>query len=166
MNKIKFSLILVNLVLLIAYFNWSVFEKEKTIKQGKLVLLPLAPVDPRSLMQGDYMNLNYEVNDLGDSTIADKRGYCILRTNVKGFAERIRFQKNLQPLGKDELAIKYFSEALGSFTRIHVGAESYFFEEGQAKRFENAKYGGLRIDDMGNSVLVGVYDANFKKIGY
>ncbi len=26
-----------------------------------MVLLRLAPVDPRSLMQGDYMRLNYEL---------------------------------------------------------------------------------------------------------
>ncbi|MFX7329222.1 GDYXXLXY domain-containing protein, partial [Acinetobacter baumannii] len=34
-------------------------QKEMLLKEGQLVLLPLAPVDPRSLMQGDYMALRY-----------------------------------------------------------------------------------------------------------
>ena len=62
MKKYSRILIIANLLLLLGYFNWSVFKKEQTLKDGQLVLLHLAPVDPRSLMQGDYMRLNYEIN--------------------------------------------------------------------------------------------------------
>ena len=55
MKKYSSILIIANLVLLLVYFNWSVYQKEQTLKEGQLVLLQLAPVDPRSLMQGDYM---------------------------------------------------------------------------------------------------------------
>jgi uncharacterized membrane-anchored protein len=48
--------------------------------------------------------------------------------------------------------------------QMHIGAESYFFEEGQAKKFEVARYGGIKVDDAGNSVLVGLYDKNHKLI--
>ena len=58
MKKYSRILIIVNLILLLGYFNWSVYQKEQTLKDGQLVLLQLAPVDPRSLMQGDYMRLN------------------------------------------------------------------------------------------------------------
>lgn len=60
MKKYSRILIIVNLILLLGYFNWSVYQKEQTLKDGQLVLLQLAPVDPRSLMQGDYMRLNYK----------------------------------------------------------------------------------------------------------
>ena len=35
---------------------------ERTLRHGELVLLRLAPVDPRSLMQGDYMALRFAVD--------------------------------------------------------------------------------------------------------
>ena len=63
MKKYKWAIIVVNLILLLAYFNYSVFQKERILKDGKLILLELAPVDPRSLMQGDYMELWYKISD-------------------------------------------------------------------------------------------------------
>ena len=72
MKKYNRILIIVNLILLLGYFNWSVFQKEQTLKDGQLVLLPLAPVDPRSLMQGDYMSLNYEVNSSSSALINEQ----------------------------------------------------------------------------------------------
>ena len=159
MNKTKVTLILLNLIFLLGYFNWSVISKENTLANGRLVLLELVPVDPRSLMQGDYMRLNYKINDT-DSLKVGKRGFCILKTDVNGVAERIRFQDALQPLKSGEFAIRYFSNSTKYSVNVHVGAESYFFEEGTAKRYQAAKYGGLRVDDDGNSVLTGLYDKN------
>jgi uncharacterized membrane-anchored protein len=47
--------ILLNLLLLLGYFNWSALQKEETLAKGRLVLLELVPVAPRSLMQKNYM---------------------------------------------------------------------------------------------------------------
>ena len=79
MKKYSRILIIANLILLLGYFNWSVYQKEQTLKDGQLVLLQLAPVDPRSLMQGDYMRLNYKEasSNLPDEQ-TDTRGYAIL----------------------------------------------------------------------------------------
>lgn len=55
-----------NLILVLVFFAFSVMQKETLIAKGTEVLLRLAPVDPRSLMQGDYMALNYEVLDKVD----------------------------------------------------------------------------------------------------
>ena len=41
--------------------NWSVAQKERLLERGRIVLLELAPVDPRSLMQGDYMALQFAI---------------------------------------------------------------------------------------------------------
>ncbi len=40
MTKIKWIVILANLVLLLVYFNYSVARKEALLKDGQLVLLP------------------------------------------------------------------------------------------------------------------------------
>ena len=39
--------------------NWSIAAKERLLVSGSTVYLELALVDPRSLMRGDYMALNY-----------------------------------------------------------------------------------------------------------
>ncbi|KIG15596.1 putative membrane protein [Enhygromyxa salina] len=48
-------------------------QKERVLSTGQTVLLPLAPVDPRSLMQGDYMILRYELEDELDTGRAGQR---------------------------------------------------------------------------------------------
>ena len=63
MKKYKWIIILLNLVLLLIYFNYSVVKKEELLKNAQFVLFELAPVDPRSLIQGDYMTLRYKILD-------------------------------------------------------------------------------------------------------
>lgn len=161
MSKIKWTVIIVNLVVLLVYFNYSVAKKEELLKNGQLVLLPLAPVDPRSLMQGDYMALRYELsNDINMDTIP-KRGYCVVRLDENGVARRVRFQKALLPLHSGEHLVGYTAP---DNWNVNIGAESFFFQEGQAEKYDSAKYGGLKIDKNGNSLLVGLYNEQRKKI--
>ena len=63
MKKYKWIIILLNLILLMVYFIHSIVKKEELLKDGQLVLFELAPVDPRSLMQGDYMTLRYKISE-------------------------------------------------------------------------------------------------------
>ena len=51
------------LVLILAGVNWSIYQKEQHLATGAVVYLKLRPVDPRSLMQGDYMRLGFELAD-------------------------------------------------------------------------------------------------------
>lgn len=48
--------------------------------------------------------------------------------------------------------------------RLFLGAESFFFEEGQDTLYQKAVYGGLKVDDKGQSLLVGLYDEDFHLI--
>ncbi|WP_438405603.1 GDYXXLXY domain-containing protein, partial [Aeromonas hydrophila] len=56
----QLALLLSGLAIL-AGINATVWRYEHAMSSGEVVLLRLAPVDPRSLMQGDYMRLNYEI---------------------------------------------------------------------------------------------------------
>lgn len=161
MKKYKWIIILLNLIILLVYFNYSVSKKEELLKDGQLILLQLAPVDPRSLMQGDYMNLRYAISNSTGTEHLPKRGYCVVRLDSKGIAEKVRFQQETTPLNKDEYLIKYTAP---NEWNINIGAESFFFQEGQAKKYERAKYGGVRIDKDGNSLLVGLYNEQLKNI--
>lgn len=161
MKKYKWIIVLLNLVLLLIYFNHSIAKKEELLKDGQLVLLELAPVDPRSLMQGDYMALRYKISENIDFDNIPKRGYCVVVLDKDDRANKVRFQKGLTPLDKGEHLIEYTSSDKWN---INIGAESFFFQEGQAERYEKAKYGGVKIDKDGNSLLVGLYDEQLRNI--
>jgi len=161
MKKYSRLIILLNLILLLIFINHSVIKKEEILKNGQLILLNLAPVDPRSLMQGDYMALRYDISRNVNYDYFPKRGYCVVRIDTVGVAEKVRFQKDPTPLNVDEYLIKYTSP---NRRNVNIGAESFFFQEGQAEKYENAKYGGIRIDKNGNSLLIGLYDEHRRKI--
>lgn len=155
MKKYQWIIILINLILLLVLFNSSVFSKEKLLTDGDLILLELAPVDPRSLMQGDYMRLRYAItNDIHDRDNLPKRGYCVISLDANGVAIRKRFQKEVTPLHEGEYLINYTAEGWP----VNIGAESYFFQEGDAEKYEQGKYGGVKVDAEGNSLLIGLYD--------
>ena len=58
-NKI---IVFINFLVLFIVFSFSVIQQENYQKQSGFYL-KLAPVDPRSIIQGDYMELNYEICD-------------------------------------------------------------------------------------------------------
>ncbi|AYN00091.1 GDYXXLXY domain-containing protein [Chryseobacterium aahli] len=161
MKKYKWLIIILNLLILLVYFNFSVSKKEELLKDGKLILLSLAPVDPRSLMQGDYMSLRYSISQDLNSEMLPKRGYCVVTLDKNGIAQRQRFQKNKTPLKDGEYLINYTSS---DNWNINIGAESFFFQEGQGEKYEKAKYGAVKVDKEGNSLLTGLYGENLKQI--
>ena len=161
MKKYKWIIILVNLIILLVLFNNSILQKEELLSDGQLVLLELAPVDPRSLMQGDYMRLGYAISDNINSDSISKRGFCVVTLEENGIGRKVRIQENKTPINDNEYLIEYTSRKWGG---INIGAESYFFQEGEADKYENAKYGGIKVDDQGNSLLIGLYDESRKKI--
>ncbi|WP_293650426.1 GDYXXLXY domain-containing protein, partial [Thiolapillus sp.] len=59
MKKLRF--LLIGLVILVV-INIGIYHKERLLAEGTPLLLKLAPMDPRSLMQGDYMALNYQIS--------------------------------------------------------------------------------------------------------
>ena len=51
----------ISCAMVLALLNFSIVGKERQLESGKVVFLELAPVDPRSLMQGDYMALRFKI---------------------------------------------------------------------------------------------------------
>jgi len=146
----KYKIILVaNLILVLAFFAFSVVQKEMLIGKGTEILLRLAPVDPRSMMQGDYMALNYEIFRKID--YRSESGYIVVKVGSDRVAEFVRVQSD-KDVNDGEHLIRYKRES----GRLSVGADNYFFQEGSAPKFEKAKYGLLKVDAEGNSILVGL----------
>ena len=59
--KAPIWLVGVFVISLLGAVNYKVQQFEDVLATGKPVVLKIAPVDPRSLMQGDYMVLNYAI---------------------------------------------------------------------------------------------------------
>ncbi len=161
MRKYKGPLILLNLVIVFLLFNLAVFKKEQTLKNGQLVLLELAPKDPRSLMQGDYMQLNYAISREAMGTQIPQKGYFVLRLDQDHIGTSVRVQAGKTPLSPGEILVHYKRK---DEWNTYIGAESYFFEEGKGEHLAKAKYGGLMVDKDGGSILVGLYDEQYRLI--
>jgi uncharacterized membrane-anchored protein len=141
------------LALVLVIVNVQIARKEILIRDGRTVLLPLAPVDPRSLMQGDYMILNYQVtNDLFRAH-SHEDGHVVLRLDEQGVGAFVRLHDG-RPLAKGEQLLRYRIRGY----RARLGAEAFFFQEGHGKHYERAAFGELRVTPAGDSVLVGLRD--------
>lgn len=138
--------------------NFLVFQKERILKDGVPMRLRLAPVDPRSLLQGYYMRLDYELarGKAGEAAKQKKDDGClVVRLDEDSVAHYLRIHEE-EPLAAGESLLRYRWRGY-----LRIGAESFFFQEDHAKYYENAKYGELRVAESGDSVLVGLCDGRF-----
>jgi uncharacterized membrane-anchored protein len=151
--------------------GWGVWSNERILARGRVVRLELAPVDPRSLMQGDYMALNYALADRlrkepgneGNAGYPDRRvdGYVIVRLNQGDVASLVRAQPQTQPLAEGEIAISYRVRN----GQLRIATNAFFFQEGQATRLEGARYGEFRVGENGEPRLTALLDANLARLG-
>lgn len=162
-------------VIVLLLVNWSILGKERHLAEGKIVYLRLAPVDPRSLMQGDYMALRFAIeNDLYKllpkvdpkrykawrRNLENTDGRVVVKLDEKGIASFSRLE-NDQPLASDEVYMRY---------RVRDGAlkfatNAFFFQEGNAGLYTAAQFGQFRVDKKGELLLVAMYDKDLKKLG-
>jgi len=132
--------------------NTGIWRKQQLIAQGRPVFIELAPVDPRSLMQGDYMRLDFRVPDAThDGVVAGPRPRVVARADPRGIATLLRLDTGT-PLAPHELAIE-LTPKNGRWT---VVTDAWYFREGEAARWAKAKYGEFRVDAQGRALLVGL----------
>jgi uncharacterized membrane-anchored protein len=152
-------LILAGLLIALVVVNSIVLRYEGLLRSGRVVMLELAPVDPRSLMQGDYMRLQFAVAREAASSLqvqdADS-GFVVVQVGDKGIARFARVQSDASVDAPGELAIRYRRK----HGQIFLGSDAYFFEEGRAGHFEQARYGELRVGADGTALLTTLRDAN------
>jgi uncharacterized membrane-anchored protein len=151
MSKTKKIILAINLLLVLVFFVLSVLSKEATLANSRQILVQLAPVDPRSLMQGDYMALNYSIT----GRIWDDGGkYVVVKVDDDNVATFVR-QQDDKTLNDGELLLRWTTNKRG---RKSIGADNFFFQEGTGDKYAVAHYGLLRVDSDGNCVLVGLCD--------
>lgn len=144
-------------------------RKQQILAHGQTVLLPLAPVDPRSLMQGDYMVLRYTLEQelglepFGPTHGLPRHGRLVVSVDEHGVGQFVRIDDGRE-LGERELRIEYRLRE-GWNGRMRIGAESFLFEEGTAERYQAARFGELVVAEGGQVVLVGLRDGDLRPLG-
>jgi uncharacterized membrane-anchored protein len=146
-------LVLAGLALVLGVANYTIWQKEQIRTGGRQVLLELRPVDPRSLIQGDFMALRYADSVFPDPSIGE--GVMVMSLDTDGVGTYARMD-NGSPLRPNEVRLKF--RTISEWGEFGIGAESFFFQEGHAEFYANAKYGVIRVGDKGDSVLVGLAD--------
>ena len=159
---IRRATVLIGLVLILGFFNWSVAKKEALLRDGTPLLIELAPVDPRSLIQGDYMRLEYRIaRDIYGHYEWPRDGHIVVTTGEDNVAIFVRRHEDATPLAPGEHLLLYRRRG----GRIKIGTDAFFFQEGHASRYQGAKYGELRVDASGESLLIGLRDDQRRPLG-
>lgn len=146
-------------LLILTAINFLIMEKEATLADGRTMLLRLAPRDPRSLMQGDYMVLRYAIAQEVPKEQLEDKGCLVVSLGEHDVAEFIRIHQE-EELGSGEHLLFYRNRR-----GLRLGAESFFFQEGDADLYAEARYGELKVDESGASVLVGLRGEDFAALG-
>lgn len=160
------GLALAGLVLALGLANTTIWQREQLIAHGQEIVLKLAPVDPRSLMQGDYMRLDFvlarEIAQQIEAAPANApkgKGYAILSLLPNNEVRLLRLQRTPDNLASDEIALAYHQD-----DEIRIVTNAWFFEEGQGEHFEQSRYGVLRVDRKGRALLIEMRDEALKPL--
>lgn len=145
----------VSLAAVLLVINAAIAQKEALIAEGQPVFIPLAPVDPRSLMQGDFMRLNFalpgEVPSQAGGLLAARRPHVVASLDGRRVARLVRLHDG-SALAPGELLIE-LSPLGGRWT---VVTDAWFFTEGEAGRWSAARFGEFRVKPDGQALLVGL----------
>jgi len=150
-------------IAVLAAVNWTIVQREQLIRDGAVARLELAPVDPRSLMQGDYMALRFQLANqawrIGTDRKADD-GRIVVKSDDKGIARYVRHDAG-EALAPGELRMRYRVRE----GRVKFATNAWFFQEGHAKHYERARYGEFRVAPSGDMLLVAMLGEKLERLG-
>ncbi len=164
--EMRNKLLLAWIVVLLLILNGLVAQKELVLNGAEKMLLQLAPVDPRSLMQGDYMALDYAMPrniKVGLFDEAPRKGKLVITLDEQKVAKFVRLYRG-EVLKEGEYLLNYRKRGRRWRNTIKIATDSYFFQEGTGKHFTDARYGEFRLADSGVCVLVGLVSEDFKPL--
>lgn len=181
-------LAVLGLVLVLGGYDHAIWQKERLLAQGTPVRLALAPVDPRALMTGDHMALDYAIaRDIAQATgprrdvtrcgpvgtgrdgrcdgagfLARHDGWAVVTLDASGVATLAHATVGERPVpGPGQILLRYRHRD----GRVRLGTDAWYFQEGTGAEYEQARYGEFRVDDDGAMVLVRMLGAQFEVLG-
>lgn len=157
-------LILLCAPLILGVINFGIWQNEKLIENGETVLLELIPVDPRSLMQGDYMALRFAIADAIYGALDNKSenitDSIIVQLDAQRRARFVAIDQQ-QALQEGQLRLQFRLRN----GEVKFATNAFFFQEGSGEIYQQAKYGLFRVGAQGNLLLTHLVDAQLQTLG-
>jgi uncharacterized membrane-anchored protein len=168
-HSLTLGLLAAGTVLALGVANYDVMKKEQIISGGQKIYIPLAPRDPRSLMQGDYMALNFSLPgsirqelDGDDDSRNLQSATVVAKLDERGIASvlRVAVTPAQEPLAKAEILLPLLRKNR-DWTLV---TDAFYFPEGKGEPFKQAKFGEFRVLPDGRALLVGLADELLKPL--
>ena len=161
--------------------NISIWQNQLHLSEGEVIYLELAPVDPRSLMQGDYMALRFAMSNKIYTAFSEQKalqqenlqhniwkidmlvvnhGYVVVEKDVNQVAQFVRLENN-QPITKFQRKLQFRMRD----DRVKFASNAFFFEEGDEPLYRDARYGVFRVNKKGEVLLTGMLDEQYNLLG-
>ena len=138
----KLKLLCLVLGLQVAWIFWTVATQEFGLARGETALLETRPVDPRDLLRGDYVILNYKISDLSRDLFQPRLTnqvppgtdvFVVLEPRGK-FHEAVHATLKRPDVAAGQLVLRGTSAhswRAGSAVHIEYGLERYYVAEGK-----------------------------------
>ena len=163
-RKLEF-IVLATGILSLAYINLFAWKSIRLAATGREVLLELAPVDPLSLVQGQYMQLEFAIEESYPlkKPVFEEVDRVVLRLDGQNVG---RVQRPYQggPLAEGEVLFEASVDVNEATYRVRLRQRSFLFEENQQDRYQDARLGIFRVKENGDYVLVDLADKDFRPL--
>lgn len=169
----------------ILLFVGLILKHEDHLANSQSIFVELAPVDPRSILQGDYMALNYELHFEGDAEADRGEEGGLPDKKIAALEKRIQDQTHLLSYvqlddqhrviqtGLDENLLKthpgtsarlLLKNPSNRLANLYPAANSFMFAEGLEPCYRNAKYAEIKVKDNGQALLANLVDQNLRAL--
>lgn len=147
-------------LLMPALFFAAVADRRAILRDGSDCLLSLAPRDPRAFMLGDYMGLSYELESYPGGWKAGP-GCLPLKPDEHGVVPGVAWPDEtlfMPEASCDKAPVPALTIEQHGERVVPRLPRRYYFEEGLAGLYEDARYAVLRCDKRNRCLLTGLAD--------
>ena len=179
-------------LLSIAVFLSLIFKNEWHLKHSQSIYVRLQPVDPRSILQGDYMRLNYQLyfapqnSNLENTTEQNTNQQNInqedhifsghyfdqiiqnkssIVTYVELDPQRRVIHTSFEPLQNVQVQRLVLQNPNNRYTMLYPASKSFLFAEGLAECYQQAEYAEFKVDEQGNAILTALKGDQLQDLG-
>ncbi|WP_151744682.1 GDYXXLXY domain-containing protein [Acinetobacter calcoaceticus] len=158
--KKYFSLILTIATTL--FFVGLIAKNEWHLYHSKSIFIELKPVDPRSILQGDYMALAYELNLQTPKPLAEKENetlnqrifnYASIHAKVSLDSHNKVIRTILEPNNLSAEQTLILKNPENRYQALYPASRSFLFAEGLAQCYQKAKYAEFKVNTKGEAIL-------------
>jgi uncharacterized membrane-anchored protein/uncharacterized membrane protein len=151
-------LIAIVIVLQLGYVGYHAATSEVLLSTGKSIKLAIEPLDPRSLLQGDYVRLNYSIStppETAQQELENRQGLSRIKVVLQEGADGVytfgRFYQSGETISANEVII---NASTSGWQSLYYGIETFFVPEGTGLETErNAHYAYVKVGKKGDALL-------------